>query len=1407
MSDVSPEAVTHLCERLLPQIGALDRIVRRPALERVAARALLASDSQVAQDTSLVLALARASDALLRLRRDKESATVQSNPLGITRELLAKDFADLLDSAWVGIRAARGLVSILPPAWQPSGALDVDTLLTVAWSHLETGNPSLIREEWLLLLEQVLIRAVPAERAPLLGVERLRTISSWAGGVGTRLFVQAACLRVLALLDKSFARTVSMTVLADHALGDATIPRAEAVRVLCQLSEWTILSQHPVADPSEHVRQTLARSVVDSVHQLEQGGEAVKEPLALLHTLAKDDSPRVAGATLVAAIARADSHTLLKLTIELVNRFMSEGELLLVRVGLYCAGQLLVQEPNSSIPAGVLVDSLQQLLLRDTTLGSRQLSHQAEYAAYFLQQLQNQGRPDLHALSEEIRQQWQIAAEGDQMVFEGSPALRLSASASAPLAVERHREALERAVLCAAADDLGASIRWNPEGELHVFKGERRHFVVWRWLFEATHWAPDKRPGYAHTAAGFHPGDSVILPIRMAEVTPTRVPGERQSSLGNSWGGFLPRVSDLQHACARGNLGVRMVTSFGTLTINGPTNILQRLWLRVKLTFQFSLLSNLRQSALTAEAPGRQLYVERLRQMGLSLVWSADTLHLCNKQVSLRTERVTSYYSVAPFPLVLWLEDALQYIAAPSGNSAFQLAVIVWVLLVGMIARAAWTQTQFEAARRKIPLSIGGWGSRGKSGTERLKAALFHSQHCDVVSKTTGCEAMMIVARRGQTSQELFLYRPYDKATIWEQEQVVKYAEHLGAQVFLWECMALQPDFVDILNRQWMKDSVTTITNAYPDHEDVMGPSGEDVARVVGSFVPTKGKVLCSEYQMLPIVRESARVSKSQLIEVNPLEGDLLPLDLVERFPYQEHPYNIALALRLAEQYGLSRERALVDIADFVFPDLGVLKTFREFEHRRRRIVFSNGMSANERAGFLSNWERLGFAAHDPDESPKDWLVAVINNRADRVPRSRVFADVFAGDATVDLMLIIGSNQSGMRGFLRAAAQRVVTRFEPDSASEATASVERAFAFLGVPQRADSVVARLQTVLEAYTPDKTPLAAVELEELRVYLSNDEACDEDRIEDLMSPILDCALDRLKKQTQGSTEEALLPAHPSGARGAAVSATSTLGARREEIRALLRALVQPHCEYRRCRARARALHADATEEDLQQFLAALRRHYLEVFFSRIHIVENTGATGDQVIDALALNTPPGLRLRVLGTQNIKGAGLDFIYRLISIDRVQQWLEQASSSIDGRAEALTHLANYGDYGVVDSGLVAQSAQMWLHSEQDGWQAHRAQLEGISSARFRHHEERWKALATVGSPSLLARLFALIEPAFDHLDSIRRRRRARAAMRDLILGKESVTNTVTRLRAVVARGKGGWLAKDLGVTNKGQR
>src|SRR5262249_43977618 len=221
------------------------------------------------------------------------------------------------------------------------------------------------------------------------------------------------------------------------------------------------------------------------------------------------------------------------------------------------------------------------------------------------------------------------------------------------------------------------------------------------------------------------------------------------------------------------------------------------------------------------------------------------------------------------------------------------------------------------------------------------------------------------------------------------------------------------------------------ITNAYPDHEDVQGPAGYDVAEVISEFVPTSGRLFTAEDQMLPILRDRARARGTSLHVVSHRDSDLIADDLLARFPYHEHPRNIALVASLAQALGAPPSIAIVEMADNVVPDLGVLKTYPQVTHEGRTLDFTNGMSANERTGALSNWLRMGFDKHDPDAEPGRFIVTVVNNRGDRVARSEVFARFIVEDVSAHRHVLIGTNVSGLVGFVGEALERHIKNISP----------------------------------------------------------------------------------------------------------------------------------------------------------------------------------------------------------------------------------------------------------------------------------------------------------------------------------------------------------------------------------------
>jgi poly-gamma-glutamate synthase PgsB/CapB len=702
----------------------------------------------------------------------------------------------------------------------------------------------------------------------------------------------------------------------------------------------------------------------------------------------------------------------------------------------------------------------------------------------------------------------------------------------------------------------------------------------------------------------------------------------------------------------------------------------------------------------------------------------------------------------------LW-DELANYALTPGGNRLPQLGAYALVLLSAMIGRAIATRQRIENERRAIPLVMGGWGTRGKSGTERLKAALFHGLGYETLVKTTGCEAMFIHALPGLPAREVFIYRPYDKATVWEQREMLTLAHRLSVRVFLWECMALQPDLVGLLQAQWMHDDRSTITNAYPDHEDVQGPTGLDVAETISEFVPTRGSLFTSEEQMLPVLREQARTRGTKTTVVRARDAELIADDLLARFSYAEHPRNIALVAALARSFGIPETVAIAEMADNVVPDLGALKTYPTVTWRARRLSFTNGMGANDRQGTLDNWQRAGFEAYDQDAEPGRWIVTVVNNRADRVARSEVFAQLIVEDISAHRHVLIGTNVGGLIGFIEAALRKHLERSAPCRHLPEEPAQRRAT----VVQRIVGSFSRLQLgridardVLSECNALGFPPLAPELVEALLQ----PGAPGERYADGWNVVL-AALSNV-------CDDERLPF------------LASMIARRRCVRALL-ALVDA------------CLDTDPSAID-----AAFATSYRDLFMESLLPLYDPALSGDAIIDRIALAVPPGARASILGLQNIKGTGLDFAYRWTSIETVMRLLEGLRAPTrEGREHALMQLMVHDDYGMIDAGLAlraVESARAQAHEHAGAYDAVVARLRGLVRDRGERIARRTDARTS-------DELRKAVGETFDFLDSVRRRRMARHVMNQLVRGRISHATAALLMRRILGRSKGGWMLR----------
>ena len=1133
------------------------------------------------------------------------------------------------------------------------------------------------------------------------------------------IWLQCEALALLAKVSPEFFAGVARRRLGLPADGDDLFVRQRCVALiadaLADRAEWTELLTPVAGDPSPFVRQALARAlpkIPDAV-----AARAVARLLV-------DREPCVQAQALLALPDMLAAHGGPWFAGVLVAVLDSEQPAFTHRVALTVAERGVEAALADKLGAGswgdALIAAADRLAARAPDLRVRQWA--AECAEWLHLHLDPQDRAALAELA-------QIAAR-----CRPGRSRRLPRSLSA-LSPER----LGRLAQVLARRDFGLHFA-RRGGRWVMLRGHRFGLRLWRVLHEFAHPSPDKRQAFRHTVARIFRGTVHAPSGILAELSETKVPGEPlQQSAEAGWRNWLPLpdqlISLLDEPLSAGPLKIH--TPFGVTTIAQPRGLAARLRARTMLTLRlarFSALRNWREGARL----GPDAYLRAMRKLGFALSFEPYEGRTLNPAVQ-------RFFAIG-LPVGgadLW-QRLQRYFFSAYENTLYELALFVALAVGGFVGRHAWTNLQLKKARAAIPLVIGGWGTRGKSGTERLKAALFNGLGYSVVSKTTGCEAMFLHCLPFQPLREMFLFRPYDKATIWEQHQVTRLAHRLGADVMLWECMALTPDFVRLLQKHWMRDDLATITNTFPDHEDLQGPAGINLPQVMGNFIPDGGTVITTEEQMRPILAEAARKADSELIGVGWLESGLLAPDVQKRFPYEEHPDNIALVLRMAAELDIEPDVALREMADRVVLDLGVLKVYPEAVVDGRRLSFANGMSANERFGCLGNWTRLGFDAVDVDAEPGTLVSTVVNNRADRIARSRVFAGILVNDISADRHFLIGSNLEGLLGYIREAweARAAKLTLQPESG-------------------------------------EAPLAVLEAEAERLRLPYTEARVKAR---LAAMLAGCGLD------------AALAEHWDDAAGFEAAAGDG-DAQTAEIAAFLKADLEQLAGYRAFATEVETAGAAPAALDER-----LRELMWQAFERKLVVIWDYHARGNRIVQVLAGHTPPGCRNRIIGMQNIKGTGLDFVYRWQAWDRCHRACEQLASR-DGAVfrEGLRALADFQEFGLLTEAAVGDALAA-AHDSSHGQSEHaQAELRVIASRFEQTMAEIRGGLSRVRRTSRLEQAIRAIEGFVDAGDALWRRKRANQIYDDLVSQRISSARAVTELMMLTQRQKGGWLYHSL--------
>jgi gamma-polyglutamate synthase len=332
------------------------------------------------------------------------------------------------------------------------------------------------------------------------------------------------------------------------------------------------------------------------------------------------------------------------------------------------------------------------------------------------------------------------------------------------------------------------------------------------------------------------------------------------------------------------------------------------------------------------------------------------------------------------------------------------LVLITLALLVAGVVELAMHRRNLQ----RIPIRIHVNGTRGKSSVTRLIAAALRESGKTTCAKTTGTLARMILP----DGRELPIFRPAGPNVI-EQKRIVATAAAHDAEALVVECMALQPELQALSEFRMLRATHGVITNARPDHLDVMGPTDEAVARALAGTTPVGGKLFTAERTHLAILEAAARDRGTEFIVVGAEDVAAVSGEDLAGFSYTEHPDNVALALRVCADLGLTREDALRGMHRAP-PDPGALTEY-QLDYFGRAIRFFNGFAANDPVSTRQLWSLA--IDHTPEVRSR---IAIFNCRADRPERSLQLGSEFLSWPAADHVVLMGT---GTHIFARTASK------------------------------------------------------------------------------------------------------------------------------------------------------------------------------------------------------------------------------------------------------------------------------------------------------------------------------------------------------------------------------------------------
>jgi len=346
------------------------------------------------------------------------------------------------------------------------------------------------------------------------------------------------------------------------------------------------------------------------------------------------------------------------------------------------------------------------------------------------------------------------------------------------------------------------------------------------------------------------------------------------------------------------------------------------------------------------------------------------------------------------------------------------LSILITILIVIGIVEF----NHHQIVLSKLPIRIHINGSRGKSSVTRLVAAGLRAGGLKTLAKTTGSAPRII----DENGKDQIIHR-LRSASIGEQVKLLRNFSRKKPDAVVIECMAVQPQYQWVAEQKMVKSTISVITNVRPDHLDEMGSTMTDIALSMGNTIPSNGTLVAAEHDVLQPLIDVAKTRNSTVEEVFP---DKITEEYIDRFPFLEHPENVALAVKVCEMAGVEEKTALEGMV-YTQPDPGALVVWNlKFD----KIInhFVSAFAANDPKSTLQIWNLFHNRIH---ENPS---CIFLNTRGDRRYRTHQLIDLVYKYINPNRLIIRGDNLPPFLDDLMKNNPEIIVEIFPESTDPKT---------------------------------------------------------------------------------------------------------------------------------------------------------------------------------------------------------------------------------------------------------------------------------------------------------------------------------------------------------------------------------